>query len=92
MLIMTTIAPERKNIISLRSSIRLNTLKIKKAREAIAKAHQEITIAEERRNQAEEQLKALEEVENKQVIIFSTKGSGEYNDHLQRKGKKTVVH
>jgi hypothetical protein len=102
---MTTIASEGKNIISLRSQVRLNTLKINRARkeqlkaqEALAKAQeditraqQEIAIAEERRSQAEEELKALEETTGeKHVVIFSTKGVG-YDDQIQRKGKKRFV-
>ena len=104
--IMTTIAPQTKNIISLRSTIRLNTLKIKKAQEAqikaqeaiaraqeeIVRSQQEIAIAEERRSQAEEDLKAFEEViDEKHVVIFSTKGAEGYTDQLVRKGKKRFV-
>lgn len=104
--IMTTIAPERKNIISLRSAIRINTLKIRKAQEAqikaqeaitraqqeIERSHQEIATAEERRSQAEEDLKAFEEeVDEKQVVIFSTKEAEGYTDQLMRKGKKRFV-
>lgn len=102
---MSTIASEGKNIISLRSQVRLNTLKINRARkeqlkaqEALAKAQeditraqQEIAIAEERRSQAEEELKAIEKTTGeKHVVIFSTKGVG-YDDQIQRKGKKRFV-